>query len=236
VSASETITIAGRYCGPPTTGNGGYSAGMLAAKVEPDDAVEVTLRHPPPLDRPLRIERGETVRAFDGDDLVMEAVAKALALDMPEPPSWDEAEQMSRHYLGFEGHLFPNCFTCGPERAEGDGLRLFAGRSEPSGPVAAPWQPNASLADDGIVRPAVVWAALDCPGYFAVTRSAEMALLGRMHAQVDGPLQAGARYVIAAWSIGREGRKRHALTAVYSADDGRCVGRARQTWIALRNG
>ena len=49
------ITIAKRFCGPPRSGNGGYVCGSLAAFVE--GTAEVTLRRPPPLDRPLFVER-----------------------------------------------------------------------------------------------------------------------------------------------------------------------------------
>ena len=40
----------------------------------------------------------------------------------------DEAVAASATYPGFSAHPFPTCFVCGPERAEGDGLRLFPGR------------------------------------------------------------------------------------------------------------
>ena len=49
------VTIGRRYRGPLTSGNGGYSAGRLAAFVDAP-AVEVTLRLPPPLERPLQVD------------------------------------------------------------------------------------------------------------------------------------------------------------------------------------
>jgi hypothetical protein len=102
--------------------------------------------------------------------------------------------------------------------------------------VAAPWRPDSSIATDGIVTAAVVWAALDCPGYFAAARLGDMAVLGRMHAELSEALQAGERYVVVGWPISREGRKARAGTAVFRADDGACMGRALQTWITLRPG
>ena len=47
------LVVPARFNGPARSGNGGYVAGSLAARV-PDAAdrpVEVTLRRPPPLDR-----------------------------------------------------------------------------------------------------------------------------------------------------------------------------------------
>ena len=67
------VTIERRYRGPLTSANGGYACGRLAAHVVADE-VEVTLRLPPPLERPLAVERdGELVRLLDGDALVAEA-------------------------------------------------------------------------------------------------------------------------------------------------------------------
>ena len=227
----STITIEARFCGPPGSGNGGYSAGLLAA--EGDGPMQVTLRRPPPLDRPLRVVRGETLRALDGGHLVMEAVRAPLSLDVPAAPSWAAAERMAERYAGFEGHIFPTCFTCGPDREVGDGLRIFAGRAGSEGPVAAPWSPSATVVEGGVVRAPVVWAALDCPGYFAVATVGEKAVLGRMHARLDEPVAAAERCVAVGWPIDREGRKLRAGTAVFRARDGACLARALQTWITI---
>jgi hypothetical protein len=72
---TATLVLPERFNGPPMTANGGYATGRLAAFVESDDAVEVTLRLPPPLGRALAVARGEDGRAvlLDG-----EAVASAL--------------------------------------------------------------------------------------------------------------------------------------------------------------
>ena len=55
-SGTPTITIPGGFNGPDGSGNGGYSAGLLAERLTRvgGTAVQVTLRTPPPLDRPLR--------------------------------------------------------------------------------------------------------------------------------------------------------------------------------------
>ncbi len=54
-----SIIIDKRYCGPPNSGNGGYVCGRLARHIP--GGAEVTLRAPPPLDKPL-----DVVAADDG--------------------------------------------------------------------------------------------------------------------------------------------------------------------------
>jgi hypothetical protein len=225
------VTIASRFCGPPRSGNGGYCCGLVAAGIE--GAVEVTLRRPPPLDQALRVERGDTVALHDGDAVVVEARPARLALDVPPPPMFEAAEAMSRRFAGAARHPFPTCFVCGPAREPGDGLRIFPGGAPESGLVGAPWMPDPSLADtDGRVRPEFLWAALDCPGYFAVAAPGEPAVLGRMTAEVEPAVAPGERCVVVAWSIGRSGRKLQAGTALYDAS-GTLRGRSLQTWITV---
>ena len=100
--------------------------------------------------------------------------------------------------------------------------------------MAAPWVPDPNLTLEGdYVRPEVLWAALDCVGYFASgAPDYPVALLGRMTAEVDPRIVAGERCIVLGWSIARDGRKLHAGTALFGAD-GSLRGRARQTWILL---
>src|SRR5687767_2395645 len=107
------ITIARRFCGPPASGNGGYSCGRLAAFVGP--AAEITLRAPPPLDTPLRVlPHDGSWRMTHGDQVVAEGHARELDLQIPVPPSWEEAERAGRGYNGFRDHAYDTCFVCGP--------------------------------------------------------------------------------------------------------------------------
>jgi hypothetical protein len=228
-----SLVIARRFCGPPTTGNGGYSAGLLAREL--DGIVEVTLRKPPPLDRPLDLStQGSTLELRDGAELVAEARPAELELDVPDAPAFERAAELSRRYVGFEAHPFPTCFVCGPDRAAGDGLRIFAGRDRAGEPVCAPWIPDASLADDdGVVRREFVCAALDCPGYFGgFGPDYPAALLGRITVAIHDAVRAGDACVVLGWSLGREGRKLHAATALFGPD-GRPRARARQTWLVV---
>jgi hypothetical protein len=187
----------------------------------------VTLRRPTPLSRPLQLQgEGDRVVLLDGGDLLAEARPAALDLPVPSPPSYEQARALSALYVGHRAHYFPGCFTCGPGRAPGDGLRIFAGRERPEDPVAAPFVPDR-------VDQEILWAAMDCPGYFAgAPPDFPTALLGRMTAELTGPVAVGERCVVLGWALGTEGRKIFAGTALFGAD-GRLVGRARQTWIRI---
>ncbi len=232
-----SVLIDARYCGPPTSANGGYSCGLLAQHLP--GAVEVTLKSPPPLGVALSVESdGRAARLLHGPQLIAEARSAALDAVPPSPPSFDAAVAAAAHYAGFSGHDYPTCFTCGPARAAHDGLRIFSGAWR-NGIVAAPWVADATLADaQGRLPPPVLWAAMDCPGYWAVVGTAQPRppmLLGRMTAQVVGGVEVGERCVVIGWPLGVDGRKYFAGTALFGAD-GRCVGRSRQVWIALKRG
>jgi hypothetical protein len=229
-----SIVIDPRYNGPPESANGGYTCGLLGRELT--GAVEVTLRAPPPLGRELRLstEPGR-VALFDGDQLVAEARPAELDLEVPPPPDFDSANRACAAYAGFQRHIFPTCFVCGPEREPGDGLRIFAGPVPgDSSLVASPWSPDASLADSrGVVGAEFVWAALDCPGAFAIGLPDERLLvLGRMNGVVERAVRAGERYVVIAWPLGQDGRKHYAGSAVLD-EDGTVCAKGRATWIEL---
>ncbi len=231
---SEQVTISRRFRGPPESGHGGYVCGLVAGFIS--GAAEVTLRRPPPLDRPLEVQRLERsgVVLRDGETVIAEGAPATVEMEIPQPVSFSEAEVASHSYFGFERPFSPTCFGCGPQRVEGDGLRIFAGWVRRRDVVAAPWTPDASLADaNGTVRPEFVWAALDCPGAwtpFAVPTDVRPSLLGRLAAELLGPIQAGDRCVVIAWPLGREGRKLYSGTALFS-DEGELRAVASATWI-----
>ena len=208
-----------RFNGPPGSANGGYTCGLLAAAT--GEPCEVTLRAPPPLGRPLRLDGG---RLWDGDELVADAHRVELDVDAPQRVSFDEAVRASRTYPGFDEHAYPTCFVCGPARD--DGLGLFTGAVNDM-LLATPWVPKETGRE-------LVWAALDCPGAIAVgwTGRGDW-LLGRMAGRVDDVPRIGEHCVVTAVPLGRDGRKGYAATAAYGAD-GRLLGVARQTWIEPR--
>ena len=169
-AARESIVVASRFCGPPQSANGGYLCGRLAALAV--GTVTVRLRVPPPLDVPMQpsVEADGRIVLHATDQLVAEAEPAVLELTVPARVSYEDAVLASSSYVGFTSHPFGTCFVCGVQRAHGDGLRIFAGRSGAAGQVAAPWVPDASLClTDGRVAPEFMWAALDCPGFFAAS-------------------------------------------------------------------
>ena len=121
--------------------------------------------------------------------------------------------------------------------SRGDGLRIFAGevagRSEP-GLVASPWIPDASLdLGDGKVAPQFMWAALDCPGYFAIAPDGRLALLAEHVARIERRLRIDEPAVAIGWRIGGEGRVHEAGTALFGEHD-ELVASARAVWIEPR--
>jgi hypothetical protein len=233
----DQVTIESRFRGPVDSGNGGYSCGILAHFLAPGSA-EVTLRLPPPLERPLEVEReGEsTARMRDGEALVAEARAiDAVVLEIPAAIGVDdaaaarEASPMQRH------HPYPECFVCGPRREPGDGLGVTCGPIDGE-VVASPWQVDDSVLDEaGEVPPEIVWAVLDCPGGISGMLLPDLgtSVLGRLAVQIDARIEPGTTCVALGWPIGREGRKLDAGSAILSKD-GEVLARARATWIELK--
>src|SRR5690349_4472162 len=115
---AQTVTVPERFRGPPSSGNGGYVCGLFAGlltggrfDLPEQQAAEVTLRAPVPLDRAIavRIEapprsagavpptEGGVLRAHHGETLIAEASLASLQLEVPEPASWDEAMAVREH-------------------------------------------------------------------------------------------------------------------------------------------
>lgn len=236
---SDTVTIVKRFIGPPTSVNGGYACGVTARALT-DGPAEASLRLPPPIERPLRIEVSEDTSAlYDGAALVAEAHRAELDLNPPEPISFREAETAAESFdlVAYrDGHPFPGCFTCGPDRADGDGLRIFPGRVNGADAVAWPWIPDQSLDDgSGAVDPLYLWAALDCPSGLAWIYDPEPQtphVLGRLAVQIHRAPEIGERTVAAGWLREATGRKKHSGSAIWSAH-GELLAVGQATWIAL---
>ena len=225
------LVIADRFHGPEGSANGGYFAGSVAARAT--RTVTVRLLRPPPLDTPLEtVELADgTLAVMSGTERIGEARPATLALEPPNPPSYFEAVEASRGYAGFTRHRFPTCFVCGPRRLRGDGMRIFAGPLAERDLVAAPWVPDVSLdRGDGKVRPEFMSAALDCPGYFAVSSGDRMMLLGEITVHVNRLVHVGEPCTVIGWALGASGRKHGAGTALVS-EDGEICGLARSVWI-----
>jgi len=235
-TATETITIPARFNGPRESGNGGYSAGLVAGLI--DGPAEVSLRSPVPLDTALPVERSQhgEVMVRDRGTLVATArvAAEGVDLDVPAPVDPDEARRAAARYRGSGYDLLSQCYVCGCERV--DTFGVFAAPVDGRGIVASPWTPPCWAADTvGHVRPEHIWAALDCPTYFAsyVNEPFGMSMLARMSARIDAAVVAGTEHVVIAWPIATDGRKRHAASAVLSAD-GEVLAVAQALLIELR--
>lgn len=234
---SETIVIDRRYCGPPRSGNGGYVAGLLASRL--GGSGDASFRRPVPLDRELQLDwdsSADLATLHDEGELLVEVKRSAVAIDAPAPPSQGEAIAASARFLGRRVQLpFAQCVGCGIERAEGDGLRIFAGPVGRDGLYAAPWTPHARHADaHGAVRPEFVWTALDCSGGFALMGDVMRFLVTAWLAvRIDALPEAGAPHVLVAWPIERGERKHRSGTALYTAG-GKLLAVGGALWIEPR--
>ena len=233
---TEQLTIPAAFNGPPDSGNGGYTCGLVAAQVGAEVAA-VSLWAPPPLDRPLEILRSEeAVEVRDADTRVATGIPAELLMEVPEAVSPEEAQAASQ--AGRErwaaAHPFPTCVVCGPER-QGDGFDVTPGPLA-EGLFAADWTPDGSIGDDeGHVRPECVWAALDCPTSAPVANFGEgpPVVLGTLTARLGCPVRVGEPHAILSWPLAVDGRKRHAAAALYDSE-GRLLCASRALWIELR--
>jgi hypothetical protein len=241
--SSSTVRIASRFNGPVASGNGGYSAGLAAQVLSGD--VEATLRAAIPLDQTLRVQSTDTgidVLTDDAAARILIMSLKPVKLEAPDvrSPGLEAATVAAASFRGAEDHVLPTCFVCGPARVEGDGLRIFPDwTKDPAGVdnpnpfriVAAPWRPTADLADaSGRIAPEFLWAALDCPGAFAIDK--EPILLGRMSARIVERPNTKHPLVAVAWAKGSDRRKHFAGTALFT-DAGDLVAFSEQTWIQI---
>ncbi len=219
------LVIDRKFRGPTGSANGGYTCGLVASFLH--GPAEVTLKLPPPLERPLEVATEGTLELRDGDAVVAEAAATELELEVPEPISFEEAAAVALPE-GDKDSVFPECFVCGWARE--DGLRIYAGPVDGGELVAATWVPG-----DDVISSEFVWAALDCPGAYAVHFGERgNPVLGRLTARVEHLPHPGERCVVLGWPLGEDGRKLYAGTALFG-EDGRVLGAARATWIIPRS-
>ena len=234
------VVIAKRFCGPKDSGNGGYSAGLFVEAAGGDGAHAVTLMSPPPLDTPITVTKIDDVshEARVGDSVIAKVVKATVEKDgAPTPPS-DEAVSAGHDAFLSDSdgdHLIPGCFVCGTWREKGDGMRLFTG-PVPESPLNADfWTPGEDLTDDaGLVRPAFLWAALDCPTSFSLRLWPRLMLLGKLTAEIFARPSAGERLKVIAWPEKSEGRKHFASSAIFDAQ-GAMLAIANSVWIEIKD-
>jgi len=234
---SETLKIPARFNGPAESANGGYTCGRVAELVGAD-VVSVSLRLPPPLERPLEVVRDNgRVELRDGDSLVAEGEPDELLLDVPDPVEPQRAAAASEagrdHWSAV--HPFPGCVVCGPARDPGDGMCIFPGELD-DGVFAAEWTPDESLSDgEGRVRPEFVWAALDCPTSAPVANFGDgpPMVLARLTARLGCSVAVGESHALVSWPLKVDGRKHHAACALFDSS-GLLLCASRALWIELR--
>jgi len=221
---NSPLVVDARHNGPPGSGNGGWTAGLIGAFITAG-LPEVTLRKPPPLEIPLTvIYTPEGLRVVDPSEVII-ATASSREDDISpvDSVSLAEAEQASANYPGHGRHHFPTCFVCGPQRP--DGLNIFPGKL-PDGRTASPFEVPADVDE------VTIWAALDCPGGWTVIEGDRPWVLGRFAVTIDHVPKAGERCVVVGQAISREGRKALVRTTLYTPGE-RVAARAEATWIAL---
>jgi hypothetical protein len=232
---ATTVTIPAGRCGPPGMVNGGWVSGTVAGHLGAGP-VEVTLRAPTPLDRPLDMRAADDDATLSLDDQVLVHARRSPGVvRAPAPVEWGDALVAEGGFVGHRDHPFPGCFVCGTGRAVGDGLRIFpgpvAGAPDRVATVFTPLPAHAG--PHGRLSPAAVWAALDCPTAWVSMTDGAVALLGRLRAEVRGDLRPGRPYLIVAESGGRDGRKAFGRAAIYHRD-GRLLAASEATWIRPR--
>jgi hypothetical protein len=222
-----SLTFGRRFRGFESGALGGYAAGAVVAR-RIDGPAEVNLRSLPPMGRELMLREqgdGGELALLDGETLVLEAKPAPFELDIPPPPSVTEAEEAGHRPIHDElGHLYPSCFTCGPDREPGDGLRLFVGRTRADADLlASAWTPDPLLAESGDSIPTeMVWAALDCPSIWAVGEFPEdgFNVLARQRVESLAPVPVGEPSIVTAWPIEHDGRKHLTGVAIHDGDGG----------------
>lgn len=236
----QSVVIGRQFNGPPSSANGGYASGVLAAGLVQagyKGAVEASLHAPPPLDHPMQLG-ADNNRALlsDGDTKIGSAKAAVLSLDVPELPT--APEFIGAPKVGKDAFKpFDQCFVCGGARHAGDGLCIEAEVVEGGGGlVGTPWQLHPNFAgENGEIDPTFIWSALDCPGYFACAYG-EAALLARFTTEIFKPLKLGDDAMVYGWSLddpaAPKSRKRRCGTAVVDAG-GDLIAKAEGLWITV---
>lgn len=235
------VLIDHRFRGPARSGNGGYTSGLLAAAVQersPATPVTVTLRTPPPLDTDLALTMADSDAELRDKEGTLVATAQPGSLgDAPAPVDPDIAGAVTLDYRGLAHHPFPTCFTCGPDRDPGDGLRLFPGAVPGrERTVATLWEPQPALPQvpgaETVTEP-VVWAALDCPGAWSVEfASGRPIVLGQMTALIKRLPRIGEQCVVVGECHTTQGRKSFTGTALYG-EHGDLLGHASAVWLTI---
>jgi hypothetical protein len=229
----EELVIDTIYEGFPGVSLGGYVAGLAAKDLGWSVAVTLTKAVTPGSTVTLDRSASEVLLRVEGE-VAATAVPSHFESTAPESVALERAERASALYPGFNHHFFPNCFTCGPDRTPGDGLRIFP-------VVATIWQPPSSVwRADRTVASEFLWAALDRPAIWAQivhggAEADERAVSGRLELLQHAPVPSDAPSVVVGWPIARQGRRVVAGAGIFS-DSGQLLVESRQTLILTSTG
>ena len=228
----QSVTVPTRFCGPPDSGNGGYTCGLVAKEL--GGIVECTLRSPVPLEAPLDIERSQSGGILrQGSKVIVEASSTTIDIAPPAPIDLETATAAMKSSFALDPrHPFPTCFVCGPKRKDHDGLEIFpAAINEVL--YAATWRPAGEFGDSRqFLLPQFLWAAMDCPtGFAAGFPVAGKLVTGRLAVEQLQPIKVGEFCLLLSWPLGVEGRKHFSAACLYQNQKPCAVARA--TWIRL---
>ena len=234
VARFDTMRFPSRFVGPmPEWTNGGVVAGTLAEALG-HGPVTVRLERPIPVETDLALEVvGDIVELRDGtgERLAVGRHVEHLDLDEIGLPRFVAVEAASRTASAVprDSHPASTCFVCGPRHPSG--LDLQPGPVARGVGLATTLHLRADLAlgPHGLVTPPVVWAAMDCPGWYAGC-GGEMALLGTMTAEQRSAVHAGDDLVVQSWQRHADGRKVHVGSALWTPD-AQLVAVATAVWI-----
>ncbi|TGK07407.1 hypothetical protein EHO59_04705 [Leptospira semungkisensis] len=236
-----------RFCGPPKTGNGGFTAGILVEAVG-TNAAEIRLLNPTPVETSIIMESedGQRGAIYDNSKKPFATLKSIAEEDFPEYPlpfipDLEDAKKISAFYPGFTTHPFPTCFVCGPKREVHDGMRIFVGPAPEQvgfeNLMVGHWLPDGTVAsEDGSVRDAAIWGALDCPGGFsAVLGEPQLIVLSKIRGKIIERPRVGEDYIVASWRLQKMSRAFKVMTAIFQSDSKRLLAIAEALWLAPRN-
>lgn len=243
----DNTVLSQRFCGPPKTGNGGFTAGILAEAVGAS-AAEIRLLSPTPVETSIVIEseKGQKGSIYDDSKKVLATLQSISDEDFPEyklpiVPDLDETKKISAFYPGFTTHPFPTCFVCGPKRELNDGMRIFVGAAPKQvgfdNLMVGHWLPDETVvSEDDTVRDAAIWGALDCPGGFsAVLDKPKLIVLSKIRGKIIKPAKIGDDYTVMSWRLQKMSRAFKVMTAIFRSDTKELFAIAESLWLAPRN-
>lgn len=242
---NENTILQARFCGPPKTGNGGFTAGMLVEAADVG-AAEVRLLKPVPVESALVIEseNGNRGTMYDAARTALATLTRIEQFPdykLPEVPDLFKVKEIAAGYPGFTTHPFPTCFVCGPKRHQADGMRIFVGPA-PEQPgfenlMMGHWLPDETVGRaDGFVRDAATWGALDCPGGFAaVMDQPRLIVLSKISARVLQRPRVGEDCTVVSWRLQKMSRAFKVMTSVFNSQTKQPLAIAESLWLAPRN-